>query len=239
MKTIYLQLLVMVMLVSGCGLTSRQVVTLPVQVNNYAEVCRLDHYSCNDNSLFEPGMAIMNDLLANFRFAAADPYQATIGLGCLIDARQQVVDGRQLWFINLELEFYELANSRTIRKTVLQGHADSGNDAIDLIAGMASQFFNKVAGKGVIVVPVAIGRTDFDKAGRSALAAGDYDNALVLFQSAIDKKPDDHAARYNLGLTYEMLGRNEQAMSCYRKADELHSCELYGQAIVRINDRRN
>ncbi len=239
MKTIYLQLLVMVMLVSGCGLTGRQVVTLPVHVNNYAESCRLDHYSCNDNSLFEPGMTIINDLLANFRFLALDPYQAEIGLGCVIDARQQVVDGRRLWFVNLELEFYELAAGNTLRKTVLQGHADSINDAIDLIAGMTGQFFNKVAGKGVIVVPVAVGRTDFDKAGRAALNEGDYENALVLFQSAIDRKPDDHAARYNLGLTYEMLGRNEQAMNCYRKADELHSCELYGQAIVRINDRRN
>ncbi|MDR3418247.1 MAG: tetratricopeptide repeat protein [Nevskia sp.] len=64
---------------------------------------------------------------------------------------------------------------------------------------------------------------EFNHEGESAYHRMDYENAIRLFQQAIDLNPDYGQAYSNLGLTYEKAGDRAEALWANRKAIALAS----------------
>jgi tetratricopeptide (TPR) repeat protein len=63
--------------------------------------------------------------------------------------------------------------------------------------------------------------TDFQAEGLKALDARKFEDAAALFSKAIAADPKDYGAHFNLGLTYNMLGRNADAIPEYKAVLEL------------------
>jgi hypothetical protein len=56
------------------------------------------------------------------------------------------------------------------------------------------------------------------EAGLRALRADDYAGAIANFQQELAKYPDRHEAMFAIGVTYELMGRHEEALQEYRRA---------------------
>lgn len=54
--------------------------------------------------------------------------------------------------------------------------------------------------------------------GEKLLAAGQYEDAAGAFANATEQNPRHYKAFYNLGQTYEKMGREQQALQAYRTA---------------------
>ena len=238
MKIKYLLILSLALFIlSGCSSVPRTVTIEPKSNNAMTAKCRLDHYSCNESQFFTPGMEVMRNLLQEFTLKSEFPELAEIGLSCDLDIVNKVSqggNGKAAWFITMELEFYNLPDNTTIRKTVLKGHGETKNAVIELLADMAGRFFEKLGPARSIEVELASAKSEFDKKGCEELLAGNYGKAITEFRKAIDKSPNDHCTRYNLGLTYEKMGRIDQAEICYKVAYDMAGLEMYRDALKRV-----
>ncbi|MFQ6043379.1 MAG: tetratricopeptide repeat protein [Candidatus Poribacteria bacterium] len=65
------------------------------------------------------------------------------------------------------------------------------------------------------------GGNSWTEKGKKFLAAGDYNSAIWYLQQAIDAKPTNVEAHYQLGLAYRKSGRNETAIKSLRTAAKL------------------
>jgi tetratricopeptide (TPR) repeat protein len=63
---------------------------------------------------------------------------------------------------------------------------------------------------------------------------GDYDKAIEYYHKAIELKPDDAVAYYNLGCAYDNKGDYDKAIKSYNKAIELKPDDA-----VAYNNRGN
>lgn len=63
---------------------------------------------------------------------------------------------------------------------------------------------------------------DFDAAGKKALDARNYPEAIAAFRQAVAADPADYAAHFNLGFAYTMAGNDAQAVDEFKKVLELH-----------------
>jgi tetratricopeptide (TPR) repeat protein len=59
---------------------------------------------------------------------------------------------------------------------------------------------------------------DATQRGNEKLAARDYEGALDYYQDAASACPNDAAAEFNIGRTYEAEGERDQASAHYRRA---------------------
>lgn len=64
--------------------------------------------------------------------------------------------------------------------------------------------------------------TDFNAAGRKALDARSYPEAIEAFRQAVAADPADYAAHFNLGFAYTMAGKDADAVDEFKKVLELH-----------------
>ncbi len=235
MKIIIISL-VAVFTFSGCSGPVETITIESVKTNKLQQQCRLDHYSCNEDQFFATGMDMVKKMLDRYSYLAQLPELAPVGVACDINLNKKVsslANNKPTWFMQIELEFYDLASNATLRKTVLKGQAATDDDIIPLAADMVRSYLDKFADNPPVEIPLAKGRSSYDKQGRSELLAGELNLALTSFRNAVDARPDDHAAWYNLGLTYEKFGQLDQALSCYRKAFELKPADIYRQAVAR------
>ncbi len=65
------------------------------------------------------------------------------------------------------------------------------------------------------------GEDSWTKKGKEFLAAGDYKSATWYFQQAIDAKPTNAEAHYQLGLVYRQSGQYDSAIESFRTAAKL------------------
>lgn len=222
---------------SGCAGPRQTVSISPRQSDKLLGECRLDHYSCDNSDLFAPAMALVKQLIYEYNYANHSPESAAVGIGCKISLTQKtsnVAENTVAWFVELQLEFYNLSSDATLRKTILNGQTIEYKDIIILIEDMLRSYFMKFTVGPALEIPVANGRTKFDTEGRKLLSSGKYQEALELFIDATDAIPEDHASWYNLGLTYELLGKYDQAILLYAKAYKIKPEELYQEGISRI-----
>lgn len=67
--------------------------------------------------------------------------------------------------------------------------------------------------------------------------SGDYETAMKLFPEAVEIKPDDHGAWYNLGLLYELTDNLEPALKAYERAGRIKDEDHYFDAVQRVRSR--
>ena len=82
--------------------------------------------------------------------------------------------------------------------------------------------------------------TDFDAAGKKALDARNYPEAIAAFSQAVAADPADYAAHFNLGFAYTMAGKDAAAVDEFKKVLDLHpgvfEAELnLGVALLRLS----
>jgi tetratricopeptide (TPR) repeat protein len=81
---------------------------------------------------------------------------------------------------------------------------------------------------------------DFETAGKKALEARTYPEAVAAFRQAVAADPKDYAAHFNLGFAYTMSGKDAQAVDEYKTVLELHpgvfEAQLnLGVSLLRLN----
>ena len=64
--------------------------------------------------------------------------------------------------------------------------------------------------------------TDFDAAGKKALADRNYSAAIEAFRQAVAASPNDYGPHFNLGYAYTMASQFEDAAAEYQKVLDLH-----------------
>ena len=234
-RTLSIMFLVLPLCLAGCSAPE-----MNVQVDSPGSdligKSRVDLVTSSDADLATNIRHTLQDMLVKCNLAANDPVLAVYGLNCDFSLTSRYAEegsGKKLLFVTLKLEFIEIKTNSTVRKTVLRGHAEAETAVQGLVEDMVAGFFKQFSQSSSISVPVARGWTGYDELGRKQLAQGDIGNAIENFKLAIDTRPDDHAAHYNLGIAYESLNRGEQALKCYQRAYQIMAVPLYQEAIKR------
>ncbi len=78
--------------------------------------------------------------------------------------------------------------------------------------------------KSFIEVEIIHEAAELVEEGLELYLAGEVDEAEGRYREALEKKPDDTAAFYNLGVLLRVTGRRAEAIQCFEKAglDEIH-----------------
>jgi tetratricopeptide (TPR) repeat protein len=81
---------------------------------------------------------------------------------------------------------------------------------------------------------------DFDAAGKKALEARNYAEAVAAFRQAVAADPKDYAAHFNLGFAYTMAGQDAEAAQEFKTVLDLHpgvfEAQLnLGVSLLRLN----
>ncbi|MGH7545154.1 MAG: tetratricopeptide repeat protein, partial [Gemmatimonadota bacterium] len=72
------------------------------------------------------------------------------------------------------------------------------------------------------------------EAGNRAYRRGGVEEAVAAYRRAVEKKPDDAAARYNLGTAYLADGRADAALPHLARATEAEPPELRARAFYNL-----
>jgi len=216
----------------------------PPEFAEYSPICR---------DRLGQRLAAMQNTAQQGSPAAGDGDQATLR----VDAAVKVLHAakaseRAAGATKIEITFnlVDAAGSRLIRSTMLaspgyrQTDGAEGSDARpaddrDLIAGWCAEavdifLANLYRQASSVEVPLANGRSQFDRRGRALAAKGDYPGALASFRRAIDAAPGDHAALYNAGVVCEAMGDLRRANRFYRRAARLSDNSTYRTARDRV-----
>ncbi|HEY1758808.1 MAG TPA: tetratricopeptide repeat protein [Bryobacteraceae bacterium] len=81
---------------------------------------------------------------------------------------------------------------------------------------------------------------DFEAAGKKAIEARNYPEAVAAFRHAVAADPKDYAAHFNLGFAYTMAGQDAEAAQEFKTVLDLHpgvfEAQLnLGVALLRLN----
>jgi tetratricopeptide (TPR) repeat protein len=93
----------------------------------------------------------------------------------------------------------------------------------------------------LVILALLAQSADFGAQGRKALDERRYADAAAVFSQAVNQDPKDYSAHFNLGLAYNMLGRDGDAVQEYKKVLDLrpglYEAELnLGLSLVRNKD---
>ena len=236
-RIISIAVLVAFLIIGGCGAPE-----MDIQVNipgsNLIGNSRVNLITSNDQTMATDIRHTLHNMLIKNTLAASDPVLAEYGLNCDFTLTRRYLsdnNGQSFYFVALKVEFLKLSTGETVRKTVLHGHVGSEQEVLILVGDMVSGFFKEFSASNSFKVPVAKGWTGYDSLGRKQLAKGDVGRAIENFKLAIDARPDDHAAHYNLGVAYESLNRKDQAFRCYQRAYQIQQLEMYQRAVIRVS----
>ncbi len=83
-------------------------------------------------------------------------------------------------------------------------------------------------------IPLAKVKSKPAKTAVKLAKVGDYEEAISLFKDAIEIKPNDHGAVYDLGVMYEVTHRPELALKYYKRAYSIKDKDLYLEGILRV-----
>jgi TolB protein len=92
------------------------------------------------------------------------------------------------------------------------------SDTVTNMNRLYSAFFISLLCLGLML---GCGEDSWTKKGKEFLAAGDYKSAVWYFQQAIDAKPINAEAHYQLGLAYRNSGQHDSAIESFRTAAKL------------------
>ena len=235
---ILLLLAVMLSMYSGGCMDSNMNVQVKIPSSDLVGKCRVNLVTSNEAEMATEVRKSLQEMLVKSYLAARDPVLASYGLNCDFTLNRRYAnqnEGTTLIFVTLKVEFVRLDTQATVRKTILHGHASTKPEVVGLVKDMVAGFFDEFSQATSFTVPAAKGWTGYDKLGRKQLAAGDTGNAIENFKLAIDSRPDDHAAHYNLGVAYESLNRKDQALKCYQRAYQIEPERMYQNAILRVS----
>jgi len=88
------------------------------------------------------------------------------------------------------------------------------------------------------MVKVKSSREDSCEDGVRALRAEMFDEALSLFEQALDRKPDDHRAAFAAGVACEATQKFDDALRYYRLAVRYNDDEKYTESMTRVREYR-
>ncbi len=104
-----------------------------------------------------------------------------------------------------------------------------------LIDECVAAFVAKISPHQVVVTEkLGKGKSDSVKTGNKLAAAGDYAQALELYQLAVEANSEDHQALFNCGVMCEALGKLAEAQQYYDLAFRLKPEEQYVLARQRV-----
>ena len=67
---------------------------------------------------------------------------------------------------------------------------------------------------------------ELSEQGFTAIEHGQFEKAVSLYERALDTDPNARGWSRNLGMAYEMVGRNDDAMLAYQRSDALNPTDL-------------
>ncbi|HUS47445.1 MAG TPA: CsgG/HfaB family protein [Phycisphaerae bacterium] len=106
------------------------------------------------------------------------------------------------------------------------------NQMLDLVV---QQFVREISPHKVVVsVKLGNGKSEAVKTGNKLAKAGDYAEALEMYQAAMSERPDDDGAAFNAGVMYEALCDFSNAEKNYSKAISLKAKDEYIEARQRV-----
>ena len=104
-----------------------------------------------------------------------------------------------------------------------------------LIEQCVAEFVSMISPHEVVVpVKLAKGKSKLVETGNKLAVAGDYDEALDCYLSAIEAKGDDHGAVFNAGVMHEAMRQFKKAEGYYDRARKIEPKEQYIFARKRV-----
>lgn len=104
-----------------------------------------------------------------------------------------------------------------------------------MIQECVDEFVSKVSPHQVVVtVRLEKGKSKLTAQGNRFAKEREYADALDVYRGAINDKPDDYGAMFNMGLCYEALGQMDQAYASYSKAVRLKPKTKFIRARRRV-----
>lgn len=104
-----------------------------------------------------------------------------------------------------------------------------------LIDECVAEFVSKISPHQIVVrEALGNGKSDPVTTGNKLASAGDYGEALKLYQTGLEMKPEDYQAVFNSGVMYEALGKFAEAEQAYDKAFKMKPEEQYIAARKRV-----
>jgi len=105
----------------------------------------------------------------------------------------------------------------------------------DLIDQCVEEFVARISPHEIRVVErLRGGKSDAVKTGNKLTMAGDYAEAVEMYEAALREKPDDHEAAFDAGVACEAAGKLDKAEEYYDRAFKLKPEEQYVQARKRV-----
>ncbi len=148
------------------------------------------------------------------------------------------IDQADLLEARITFQIIDNSLGSTKKMTVLSGRFvdDDHEQARKVIREKVDSFLVMISPESSVIEKVMMrGWTKYDQRGRKLTAKGDYYGAIKAFNKAIDQRPDDHAALYNLGLVLEATGSWHEAMRNYRRAWNIAREDVYRNSYERIH----
>ncbi len=104
-----------------------------------------------------------------------------------------------------------------------------------MIQECVEEFISKVSPHQVSVkVNLEKGESPLTAEGNKFAKEQEYADAIDLYRGALNEKPDDYGAMFNMGLCYEALGQMDNAYQAYSKAVKLHPESKFIKARRRV-----
>lgn len=156
------------------------------------------------------------DDLKNIRI---DPEHIDEGVRALQKKLRRAVDNGRYTRVRL------IYKGRPIMPDIPMGAFLASEVATFLLIGPLKGLVVNLGIKSFIEVEVIHEADELVQEGIELYLAGEVDEAEGRYREALDKKPDDTAALYNLGVLLRVTGRRAEAVQCFERAarDDEHT----------------
>lgn len=149
----------------------------------------------------------------------------------------------------IDVETGGAINRETVTKS-FQGEFENNSKSANSVSGVSTRLAQQCAEEVVErltksnqPVEVALASSTFRKGsgklkdGIEAAQSADWSTAEAHFLRALADDPDSHEAMYNLGVVYEALGNNAEALKFYNAAAKKKDSAQYRDAANRAKNR--
>lgn len=109
---------------------------------------------------------------------------------------------------------------------------------VKLLEECCAEFVGKISPHQVVVREKLYGtQTQSAQQGNKFAKAGEYADAIGMYQAGLEEKPDDWEAIFNMGVCHEALGQFSQAEDCYDRALKYEVQQNIIEARKRVRDQ--